>query len=131
METVCEEDGTGNHKCDQSSHETRLESNTIPEQEKVLQHKKVEIHRQSLSIGEKRAIIENYDMLPATMSKKNKAECLGIKYPTLLGILLQRDKIFAMKDTETRDELYKNRSSRKIDSQILFSRKNDFLEADE
>ena len=93
METVPREDGT----------ETRLEPNNREhDKNKMFQHKKVETQRISLSIKEKRAIIEKYDMLPDSMPKNKKAEILGLKYTTLLHILPQRDKIFSMKNTAAR-----------------------------
>ena len=76
-------------------------------EEGMLNHQKAEAQRKSYSIREKRDILERLDALPGTMSKKQKAECLGVKYATLMGILPQRDRIFATTNTESRGAIQK------------------------
>ena len=98
MGTTSEEDKTENYKCDQCPYETTLKSN-IQKHESIFHDKKVEKHRKSLSVKEKRAIIEKYDMLPSSMNKVKKAESLGLPTSTLRSLLPQRDKIFSMKNT--------------------------------
>ena len=71
-------------------------------EEGMLNHQKAEAQRKSYSIKEKRVILERFDALPGTMSKKQKAECLGVKYATLMGILPQRERIFSTTNTESR-----------------------------
>ena len=74
--------------------------------ERITPLKKDEKQRKCLSFKEKRAIIERYDMLPITMSRPSKAESLGLKYTSLLGILQQRDNIFSVKNTAMKKAKY-------------------------
>ena len=74
----------------------------VREHEGMSNYQKAEAQRKSYSIREKRVILERFDALPGTMSKKQKAECLGVKYATLMGILPQRERIFSTTNTESR-----------------------------